>query len=74
MAHPGHPDDTLFILAEPDFRFYKDEAESQRHEFEKQEAVASLYEKWSELSDSLPEDQREAFRRDLERVQTNIFV
>ena len=67
MAHPGHPDDTLFLLAEPDFRFYKDEAESQRHEFEKQEAVASLYETWSELHDSLPVDQRGAFRRDLER-------
>ena len=67
MAHSSHAEDTLFVVAEPDFRFMKDEAESQRHEFDMQEAVASRYATWSELHDSLPVDQQGAFRRDMER-------
>ena len=67
MSHPGHPDDTLFIVVEPDFRFYKHEAESQRHEFDTEEAEASRNETWRELHDSLPEEQQESFRRDLDR-------
>ena len=34
MSHGSHPEDTLFIVVEPDFRFYAKEAESQRAEYE----------------------------------------
>ncbi len=47
MAHSSHAEDTLFVVAEPDFRFMKEEAESQRHEFDMQEAVVSRYATWS---------------------------
>ncbi len=70
MAHPSHPEDTLFIVVEPDFRFYKKEAESQRSEYEREAAAACRYETWLELHDALPKEQQDSFRRDLGRWVT----
>ncbi len=70
MSHPGHPDDTLFIVVEPDFRFYKKEAESQRAEYEKEAAAGCLLDDWLELNDALPNEHQASFQRDFGRWAT----
>ena len=70
MSHPGHPDDTLFIVVEPDFRFYKKEAESQRSEYEREAAAGCRYDDWLELKDALPKEHQASFQRDFGRWAT----
>ena len=67
MAHASHADDTTFIIAEPDFRFTKDEAESMSSWWDTQCGVESRYAEWDEVGESLPVDEQAAFRRDLNR-------
>ena len=70
MSHPGHPDDTLFIVVEPDFRFYKKEAESQRSDYETEAARQCRYEDWLALKEALPKEYQESFQRDFGRWAT----
>ena len=67
MAHEYHAEDTLSIIAEPDFRFTNTDATSQTHWWEHQESVLNRYADWDEVCDSLPDKDQAAFRRDLER-------
>ena len=67
MAHESHAEDTLFIIAEPDFRFTKADATSQTHWWEQQESGQNRYVDWDEVCDSLPTKDQAAFRRDLDR-------
>ena len=67
MAHESHAADTLFVIAEPDFRFRAKEAERQRHEFDVQESQAARFDGWMELHHALPVEERPAFLRDLHK-------
>ena len=67
MAHESHAEDTLFVIAEPDFRFRANEAQSQRHQFDEQEAQASMFGSWSELLEALPVHEQPAFKRDFDK-------
>ena len=70
MSHPSHPEDTLFIVVEPDFRFYAKEAESQRSEYEREAAAGCRYDDWLALKDALPKEHQAAFQRDFGRWAT----
>ena len=67
MAHESHALDTTVIMAEPDFRFGRDDAVSQTHWWEAQCAARSTYAEWDECCDSLPESQQPGFRRHLDQ-------
>ena len=70
MSHPSHPEDTLFIVVEPDFRFYKKEAESQRSEYEREAAAACRYDDVLDLHNALPKKHQASFQRDFGRWAT----
>ena len=43
MAHESHAEDTLFIIAEPDFMFTEADATAQAHWWEQEESLHNRY-------------------------------
>ena len=69
MAHASHAPDTTFIISEPDFVFFKEDAEAHQLYMSEQEAGASMRSRWEDLSEELDisDAAKRQYKNDLEQ-------
>ena len=63
MAHESHAPDTTFVIAEPDFVFYREDGEAHLNYLSAMDQVQFEFEKYEEMAD-FPDDPqaKESFR------------
>ena len=67
MAHESHAPDTTFIVAEPDFVFYREDGEKHMEYLNAEEHRWVTFARWDEMADLIPSEQGKAqFRRELQ--------
>ena len=66
MAHESHAPDTTFIVAEPDFVFYREDGEKHMAYLNAEEHQAQSFARWDEMADLLSPASAAQFRRELD--------
>ena len=67
MAHESHAPDTTFIIAEPDFVFYREDGEAHLKYMSSLDAVACQYSHYDEMAELLPARAQKSFRAELQQ-------
>ena len=66
MAHAAHAPDTLFVVSEPDFVFFREDGERILSYMSLREAQAATFARWDEMADDMEDlNQRNQFRREI---------
>ena len=60
MAHESHAPDTTFIVAEPDFVFYREDGEKHMEWLNAEEHRAQSFARWDEMADLIPSERGRA--------------
>ena len=73
MAHESHAPDTTFVIAEPDFVFYREDGEAHLSYMSTVDQVQFEFEKYEEMADFLTDPQaKESFREELQQYLLDV--
>ena len=68
MAHEAHAPDTLFVVSEPDFVFFKEHAEMVLRYMSFREAQAATFARWDEIAEDMEDEEEKTVPRGDRRV------